>query len=685
MPFLRQPRSERPTESSLGLETLESRDYMAANVLPDPLPNQNDAVPHGVATPGSSAGLNRDVQMAHEFWGLFGDGQTVVVIDSGIAYDHPALGGGFGAGRQVVGGWDFAEGDANPYDDLPGGLHGTHVAGIIGSSDPRFPGVAPKVDLIALRIFDDSGSGGFERIESALQWVLRNRNAFENPISVVNISIGSDSNGDAPPQWSTMEDELSQLVTHGILVTASAGNAFDSTLGAGLSYPAASPFVLPVGAADQNGILSSYSQRNTRILVAPGDNVVSTVPDYAFDFNGRTDDFMSLSGTSMAAPFVAGASVLLREAIERTQNRTPRGDEIQAILRQTADPRWDSVTRTSYAHLDLLAAIQAVIPQDEVSSASQPRQLGRITQDQTITGVIQNSDDRDYFTFQAGRSGLVAVDLGWNADDGQEPTLLVQDASGHYRLIQDTIAVTAGQTYRLCVSSGGSLGCYSIQLATATPPIAVPQTPYRSGVGASESRLQWTAVTSETITVNLQFVMPEAISSFSIRDLRSGGVVARIQDPGRVEALVLPVLAGQRFEFIVSGQNTDTQLVIQRRSQGGGTPGPVILATRLSHNVADAQAVDVALRVHNGKPAVGHLPSSAEIGADLVDASHAELPQSWMAEAAPKSPIPERSGYDWPIAWAEDGSSEEAITAVRAALDALGGWYDVWLDTCLRT
>ena len=58
-------------------------------------------------------------------YGFVGAGQTVAVIDSGIAYDHYALGGGLGANYRVVGGWDFAENDANPYDDGPAGAHGT--------------------------------------------------------------------------------------------------------------------------------------------------------------------------------------------------------------------------------------------------------------------------------------------------------------------------------------------------------------------------------------------------------------------------------------------------------------------------------------------------------------------------------------------------------------------------------
>ena len=68
-------------------------------------------------------------------FGLNGQGQTVAIIDSGIAFDHVALGRGYGAGHRVVGGWDFAEGDNRPYDDAPAGYHGTHVAGIVGAND----------------------------------------------------------------------------------------------------------------------------------------------------------------------------------------------------------------------------------------------------------------------------------------------------------------------------------------------------------------------------------------------------------------------------------------------------------------------------------------------------------------------------------------------------------------------
>ncbi len=188
---------------------------------------------------------------------------------------------GFGAGYRVVGGWDFTEeNDANPYDDGPAGYHGTHVAGIIGSDDAKNPGVAPDVDLVALRVFNDLGKGQMEWVEKALQWVHTNKNSFENPITTVNLSIGSTWNSSNAPDWAILEDELRTLHNDGILVTASAGNSFKSYNAPGLSYPAASQYVLPVASVDDNGQLSDFSQRDDRVIAAPGRNILSTVPDH---------------------------------------------------------------------------------------------------------------------------------------------------------------------------------------------------------------------------------------------------------------------------------------------------------------------------------------------------------------------------------------------------------------------
>ena len=303
-------------------------------------------------------------QVRNEY-GFTGAGQTVVVIDSGIAYDHAALGGGFGANYRVVGGWDFAENDANPYDDGAAGGHGTHVAGIIGSTNGTYPGDAPGVDLVGLRVFNDSGAGYFSWVESALQWVHQNRNSFENRITTVNLSLGSTANDNTTPGWAMLEEEFAQLRADGIFISVAAGNAFTSYNSAGLSYPGSSSHVVPVASADDNGALSYFSQRNSRVIVAPGRSVMSTVPDYIGNLNGQNDDFARMSGTSMAAPYLAGASTLIREAFAFGGNLSVSQDDIYNWIRNTADTVFDAATNQNYLRLNLDRAIDSLMPADD--------------------------------------------------------------------------------------------------------------------------------------------------------------------------------------------------------------------------------------------------------------------------------------------------------------------------------
>ena len=142
-----------------------------------------------IANPTLENAAAEAAQIAAEY-GFDGSGQTVAVIDTGIAFDHAAFGDGFGEGHQVVGGYDFAENDSNPYDDGPAGFHGTHVAGIIGSQDSEFSGVSSGVDLVALRVFNDNGVGELELVEKALQFVIDNKDSYRNPITTVNLSLG---------------------------------------------------------------------------------------------------------------------------------------------------------------------------------------------------------------------------------------------------------------------------------------------------------------------------------------------------------------------------------------------------------------------------------------------------------------------------------------------------------------
>jgi subtilisin family serine protease len=173
-----------------------------------------------------SAITQTGADLARSELGLSGKGIKVAVIDTGIDYHHPDLGGGFGPGYKVAYGYDFVGDDYNAAtgapaipdpdpDDCNG--HGTHVAGIVGAKAAAaggVTGVAPEVTLGAYRVFGCAGSSSADIIIAALE------RAYKDGMQVINQSLG------AAFQWpqyptATVGD---RLVKKGVVVVASAGN-----------------------------------------------------------------------------------------------------------------------------------------------------------------------------------------------------------------------------------------------------------------------------------------------------------------------------------------------------------------------------------------------------------------------------------------------------------------------------
>jgi Subtilase family len=400
-----------------------------------------------------------DLQYVRSTYNLNGAGQTVAIIDSGIAYDHVALGGGFGGSKRVVGGWDFAENDNNPYDDGPAGFHGTHVAGIVGAQDATTPGVASGVDLVALRVIDDKGASSFGWVEQALQWVHTNRSSFANPITTVNLSLGSTWNSNTIPEWANLEDEFAQLKKDGIFISVSAGNDYASYNAAGLSYPAASPLVVPVSSVTSTGQFSTFSQRSSRALAAPGQSVVSTVPDYMFGADGIKNDWVAASGTSMAAPFVAGASTLVRQALQRAGNINIDQDDLYTLLRNTADTFYDASTNANYARVNLRRAVEAALVAETPAAEPEtpPVQVNqnwgqlayREATQQQITSekwINVTAANRGFFTMESWFNGSQGnIDLELYRADGSL-AVASRSAGGGERV---DVRVEAGESFRL--------------------------------------------------------------------------------------------------------------------------------------------------------------------------------------------------------------------------------------------
>jgi hypothetical protein len=581
----------------------------------------------------------------HSQFGITGKGQTVAVIDSGIAFDHVALGKGFGPGYKVVGGWDFAENDARPYDDAPAGFHGTHVAGIIGANDGVHFGVAPNVDLVALRVFNDSGKGELAWAENALKWVHTHRNSFANPITTVNLSLGAAWNSSQVPTWGTLEDEFSQLQQDGIVVVVSAGNAFQQYKTPGLSYPAASPFVIPVSSIDASGQLSDFSQRDSRSIAAPGRAIESTVPDYFYGKDGINNDWANASGTSMASPYIAGASVLIREAMEMTgvQNITPQS--IYEHLRSTANSIWDSVTQRNYHSLDLDRAIESLIPKDTVGDSLGSSQSANIQNAWHTEGWLNSLGDRDVYKLSPSQSGTISVQLDSEYVDSPIFSILRGSESSAVQASHGKLSfsVVAGESIGLSLADLDSIGPFRLNwnfLASPSGGGDSPSLPTKvvdlgsvdlleqSLSGASRYRL--TAEHSGLLSI---VVDAGQQTSGLLQVFPSTGTHGMLTD-STVEnnqwRIDLNVVQGQRIEFALPGANQRNVQVVNLLEQQGsqltihGTEGADRVAVDLRNGLT-ASVAGVSYRLDaNG---IGSIVLGGELNNDslsLFGSSNAE-------------------------------------------------------------
>lgn len=248
------------------------------------------------------------------------DDVVVAVIDTGIDARHQDLAGG-----KVIGWHDVVNGIPLPYDDQG---HGTHVSSIIAgtgaASRGRYAGVAPGAALVGVKVLDYAGSGTMEGVITGIEWVMANKDRFH--IRVANMSLGAGLCADGTDALSAA---VNRAVEAGITFVVAAGNSGPAACT--VMAPAAAAQAIAVGAAYDPGqkgwALAEFSSRGPTAdgrlkpdLVTPGRDITAARAN-------SKDQYVTYSGTSMAAPFLAGIVALMLDA-------NPRLDDtaIKAIL-----------------------------------------------------------------------------------------------------------------------------------------------------------------------------------------------------------------------------------------------------------------------------------------------------------------------------------------------------------------
>lgn len=271
--------------------------------------------------------------------GYLGQGIKIAILDTGINDTHPDLDSG-----KVVAARSFAT-DELETTDLNG--HGTHVAGTAAgtgeASSYMYKGVAPEAQLVNAKCINGAGFGYSSDIIAAVQWSVLTAGA-----DILSMSIG----GGTPDPDDPLSTAVDNAVAQGVVVVVAAGNGGPYYLSG--DSPGSARGVITVGASDLDDEMTSFSSKGPALdnrvdpdVVAPGDNIVAPLsPDsimeiaatyYGFEggvIPGSGGDYLTLSGTSMATPHVAGAVALLMQAFPNLVNNP---HAFRVALMETAD------------------------------------------------------------------------------------------------------------------------------------------------------------------------------------------------------------------------------------------------------------------------------------------------------------------------------------------------------------
>lgn len=236
-----------------------------------------------------------------------GEGETVAILDTGVSA-HPDL-------PEPVASKSFVRGES-PDDPTSG--HGTHCAGT--AVGRKLIGMAPKAKLIRGKVLSNRGSGSSDGIAAGIRW------AADNGATIISMSLG----GGSP--YRPTQEAIDYAWSKGIFVNAAAGNAGyrgSNTVG----YPAKFANCVCCGATQENGSIANFSSGGRELdWAGPGQDIISC--------SNRGSGYQSMSGTSMATPYLSGCAALLREMMRRAGRPLWKSiDEFRLTLSALVDDR----------------------------------------------------------------------------------------------------------------------------------------------------------------------------------------------------------------------------------------------------------------------------------------------------------------------------------------------------------
>jgi minor extracellular protease Epr len=364
-------------------------------------------------------GINRTDAPAAWSSNFTGKGVKIAVVDTGISKHDDLI---------IAGGAAFTSYTASYLDDNG---HGTHVAGIIGARNNGYGtvGIAHEASLYAVKVLGKDGSGYLSEVVAGIDWSITNK------MDIINLSLGSTTSS------STLKQVVDKAYSQGILVVAAAGNNGTSD-GSGdtVNYPARYETAIAVAATDSKDQRGTFSATGSTVEVAaPGVNVLSTY---------LNNQYVRMSGTSMAAPYAAGNLALLKQAYPTLSHV-----ELRAKLREQVIDL-GTAGRDTWFGFGLIQAPK----EGQAPVGSEPKQL------ETRTTVVTNKTS--YLAGESVHITVRATDAEGKIIQGASVKVTITPPKGTATVVRGTTGQNGEVTFVIGTKRNSTKGTYQVKAET---------------------------------------------------------------------------------------------------------------------------------------------------------------------------------------------------------------------------